>query len=99
LREDRHRDDDMIDPAWFGEKSNIDIAKVHAVRGQVLPQPIEKVQWEALKDRLYELRGWDVETGRPAREKLELLGMKTVADDLERSGKLGTSEKAKGITA
>jgi aldehyde:ferredoxin oxidoreductase len=88
MREDRHRDEDTIDPAWFGEKSSIDIHKVKAARGQVLGKPLDREKWESLKDRYYALRGWDVETGRPIRSKLEALGMKDVADGLEEAGKL-----------
>jgi aldehyde:ferredoxin oxidoreductase len=46
-------------------------------------------EFEALKDRYYELSGWDVETGRPTRAKLEALDMTEVADLLEREGYLG----------
>ena len=40
------------------------------------------LRWEDLVTRYYELRGWDAKTGRPARAKLEALGMKKVADKL-----------------
>lgn len=33
-------------------------------------------------------RGWDIKTGLMPREKLEDLGLKGVADDLQRTGKL-----------
>lgn len=39
-------------------------------------------------DKYYELRGWDVETGLPRRAKLEALGLKEMADELESLGKL-----------
>jgi len=42
-----------------------------------------------LLDEFYELRGWDKTTGRPTREKLEELGLKDVADELEKLGLLG----------
>ena len=89
MREDRHRDDDTIDPTWFGERESIDILKVKAAQGQVLSEPIDRARWEGLKDGYYRLRGWDIETGRPARGKLEELGMKNVAEGLEKAGKLG----------
>lgn len=38
-------------------------------------------------DDYYEERGWDVEKGVPTREKLLDLGLKSVAEDLERLGK------------
>jgi len=42
-----------------------------------------------LKDAFYELRGADIRTGTPKRETLEALGLKYVADDLERMGLYG----------
>lgn len=50
---------------------------------------LDKAQWEALKDRYYELSGWDVNTGVPGRAKLNELGMKDVADKLQGAGKIG----------
>ena len=38
---------------------------------------------EDLLDQYYEARGWDSETGVPTREKLEELGLREVADQLE----------------
>lgn len=47
-------------------------------------------------DEYYEARGWDKETGLPPRSKLESLGLKEIADELERLGHLGnTKEVAK----
>jgi aldehyde:ferredoxin oxidoreductase len=43
---------------------------------------------EALKDRYYALRGWDLATGIPTRETLEAAGLGDVAHDLEERGKL-----------
>ena len=39
-------------------------------------------------DEFYELRGWDPVTGWPRRKKLEELGLKDVADELARIGRL-----------
>jgi len=47
---------------------------------------LDRDKFEALKDVFYELRGGHRETGAPKRETLESLGMKKVADDLERLG-------------
>ena len=49
---------------------------------------LDRDKFEALKDRYYRLSGWDVNSGRPTRHKLEELGLKNVADELERIGKL-----------
>lgn len=40
-------------------------------------------KFEKMKDDYYELRGWDVELGIPSRKKLEELGLKYIADELE----------------
>jgi aldehyde:ferredoxin oxidoreductase len=41
-----------------------------------------------LLDEYYELRGWDVETGLIKRQKLEELGLKDIADELQSLGQL-----------
>ncbi len=43
---------------------------------------------DRLLDDYYTVRGWDLKTGTPTRKKLEELGLKEVADELERLGKL-----------
>lgn len=83
LRENRHRDDDTLSQDLFVAKN-----EYHGWRRQGLPEPLDRKRWEALKDRFYKLRGWDVETGVPGRTKLEELGMKAVADKLESAGKI-----------
>jgi len=82
LREDRHKDDDTVCDDMFKEVIN-----VHAP--EKLPAPLDREKWDALKDRYYELRGWNVDNGRPERAILESLDMKDVADKLEGAGKLG----------
>ncbi|MBW2369103.1 MAG: hypothetical protein JRH15_14595 [Deltaproteobacteria bacterium] len=49
---------------------------------------IDREKFEALKDRYYQLAGWDIKTGWPTRQKLEELDMKNVADGLETMGRL-----------
>ena len=44
--------------------------------------PITIEQYDELLDEYYRLRGCDLQTGIPTREKLEQLGMKDVAADL-----------------
>ncbi len=80
LREDRRREDDDIGQAWFERLLG---------GSETLAAPLDREKWEALKDRYYELRGWNVETGRPTRAKLEALGLKAVADRLAAAGRLG----------
>jgi aldehyde:ferredoxin oxidoreductase len=47
---------------------------------------IDMEQFEKLKDAFYELRGQDIKTGAPKKQTLEELGLKSVADDLEKTG-------------
>ena len=49
---------------------------------------LDTARFARLLDEFYELRGWDKTTGRPTREKLEELGLKDVADELEKLGLL-----------
>lgn len=48
----------------------------------------QKVNLEPMLDEYYRTRGWDVKTGLIPRKKLEQLGLKYVADELEKMGKL-----------
>jgi aldehyde:ferredoxin oxidoreductase len=44
----------------------------------------ERSRLEAIKDRFYKLRGWDLATGMPTRNTLESFDLKDVADELEK---------------
>jgi aldehyde:ferredoxin oxidoreductase len=81
LREDRHRRDDTLHNNWF--------ERITGAGDEVLPEPIDRARWEQVKDRYYQLRGWNVDNGRPTRFKLEQLAMADVADQLESAGRLG----------
>ena len=81
LREDRHRSDDTLNHYWFEQ--------VVGAGDETLPEPLDRAQWEALKDRYYTRRGWDPDNGRPTRAKLEELALGEVADTLEAAGRLG----------
>jgi aldehyde:ferredoxin oxidoreductase len=54
--------------------------------GTVLPQML---------DEYYKARGWDKQTGLPTRIKLESLGLKEIADELDISGQLAGSSDVK----
>jgi aldehyde:ferredoxin oxidoreductase len=50
---------------------------------------LDRHKFDGFKTRFYELQGWDTATGYPTRAALEALGLGYVADELEKSGKLG----------
>jgi aldehyde:ferredoxin oxidoreductase len=52
------------------------------------PSKGQKFELEPLLDEYYQARGWDVATGLPTRGKLEELGLKDIADELEKMGRL-----------
>jgi len=79
-REDRSREGDTLSQVWFERRAD---------GGQELPKPINREEWELLKDRYYRLLGWNSKNGRPTRSRLVKLGMKGVADGLEKIGRLG----------
>jgi aldehyde:ferredoxin oxidoreductase len=81
LRENRLREDDTLNHYYFEQ--------IVGAGDETLPEPLDPAQWEDVKDRYYELRGWNVANGRPTRPKLEQLDMVEVADTLENAGKLG----------
>jgi len=45
---------------------------------------IDRKNFEMMKDRYYQLRGWDLTTGVPTRAILESFDLKDVADELEK---------------
>jgi len=69
-----------------------------SVPGEFLDRPIgqgehkgsvlKTEEFERMKDRYYQLRGWDVATGVPTRETLKKYGLVYIADDLEKLGRL-----------
>jgi aldehyde:ferredoxin oxidoreductase len=83
-REDRTRETDTLNEPYFKKA----IKCLAGTATGLVNGPIDKAKFEALKDRYYELRGWDVNTGWPTRAKLEDLGLKDVADELASAGKL-----------
>ena len=78
-RDNRTRKDDTVSEIFFESPYDSMVG---------IAGPVDKDKFESLKDRYYRLRGWDVKTGRPTREKLEELDLKDVADELEREGLL-----------
>ena len=83
-RENRTRENDTLNEPYFKKA----IKCLAGTATGLVNGPIDKAKFEALKDRYYQLRGWDVNTGWPTRAKLEELGLKDVADELGSIGKL-----------
>jgi len=50
---------------------------------------LDKARFEEFKTKFYNLEGWDTRSGWPKRRTLESLGLKYVAEELERNKKLG----------
>ena len=50
---------------------------------------LDRDKFDEFKTQFYRLQGWDTSSGYPTRAALESLGLGYVADELERSGKLG----------
>jgi aldehyde:ferredoxin oxidoreductase len=57
-------------------------------RGSLAGFTIDEAKWNKMLDDYYHLHGWDRETSYPTRKTLVDLDLGTVADDLERIGKL-----------
>jgi aldehyde:ferredoxin oxidoreductase len=67
--------------------------------GRVMEEPVpsgpykgerlDKALFSKMLDDYYEIVGWDKKTGVPTRKTLESLGLKPVADELDRMGILG----------
>jgi len=54
---------------------------------------VNRSDFEQMKDEYYQLRQWDVGTGLQTRERLEELGLKDIADDLEHRGLVAEARK------
>ena len=57
--------------------------------GPVAGWKIDLEKYNRMLDEYYDLHGWDRETSYPKRKTLTDLGLESVANDLERIGKLG----------
>jgi aldehyde:ferredoxin oxidoreductase len=75
VRQGVTREDDTHVGRWRNEPPN---------GGPIDGVPHDQKKWDKLLDEYYDLVGWDKETGAPTRRKLEALGLKDVADELER---------------
>ncbi len=56
--------------------------------GSLAGWKMDEARFNKMLDEYYELHGWDKETSFPTRKTLEDVDLKSVADDLERIGKL-----------
>ena len=52
---------------------------------------VDREGFERMKDEYYQLRGWDIASGRQTKAKLEQLGLPEVAQDLEQRGLVANS--------
>ena len=74
-REGITRDDDDL-----GEKLFKEGVPGGPNKGDIL----ERGKFEKMKSSFYKVRGWNLETGTPERERLEALGLAHVADELDK---------------
>lgn len=55
----------------------------------LLGRRLDRDKFEEWKTKYYKFEGWDTKTGWPTRKALETVGLKNVADELEKNSKLG----------
>jgi len=79
VREGFAREDEQISEFWF---------KKPIPDGPHKGKVIDKARFEKMKDEYYTLRGWDTKTSWPIRETYERLGLRDVANSLQKLGKL-----------
>jgi aldehyde:ferredoxin oxidoreductase len=84
VREGFAREDEQISEFWFKEP---------IPDGPHKGKVIDRARFEKMKDEYYSLRGWDAETSWPIRETYERLGLKDVANSLQKQGKLPKIKK------
>jgi len=94
IREGRQgREDDRLPDDWHTmplkrNPTNIECL-VPGEGGEVISRKgavVDREEFERMKDEYYQLRQWDVATGLQTRAKLEELGLKDAAQDLEQRG-------------
>lgn len=87
VREGRVRKDDTLAGYLFEQEKT---GTVTGPEGKTIKikRKLDRDKFEGLKDAYYTARGWDLETGRPLRKKLEELDLKDVADQLEKDALL-----------
>ena len=56
-------------------------------RGAAAGFSLTEGMWDRLLDEYYEMHGWEVRTGFPARATLEALGLRSIAEDLDRAAR------------
>ena len=76
----RSRADDETVVPWF-EREEAFVNPALGVR-----MAGDRAKLLKLLDEYYQLRGWDLDSGRPTRRKLEELGLSFVAEELEKRG-------------
>jgi aldehyde:ferredoxin oxidoreductase len=75
VREGRTRRDDEVVIQYFQRPDRAGIR-------------LDVQKFLSLMNEFYELRGWDSKTGWPRKETLEALGLKDVANELEKMGRV-----------
>jgi aldehyde:ferredoxin oxidoreductase len=92
----RGRKDDTLPEDWHTEPLKRGVMDpdclVPGKNGETVSRKgavVDRQEFERMKDEYYLIRGWDIATGLQTRPTLESLGLKDVADDLERRGLLG----------
>ncbi len=92
----RHRDDEVFSEYVYSRPNPEDALypmlkdgewDYRSGKGRLM----DREKFEDFKTRFYVREGWDPATGWPTRATLEKMGLKNVADDLEKAGKLGAS--------
>jgi aldehyde:ferredoxin oxidoreductase len=76
----RSREQDTVEDFHF----EVPVTRLQPWEPAIEPMTADREKLEKAKDEFYQIRGWDVSTGRPTRSKLEELKLKDVADELDK---------------
>jgi aldehyde:ferredoxin oxidoreductase len=86
----RGRSDDTLPEEWHTSPLETHVADPDCLAPGKNGEPASRVgavvdrqEFERMKDEYYQLRGWDVATGRQTKEKLEEIGLTDIIDDLD----------------
>jgi len=79
VREGLTRKDDRLPRRFYRESIS---------EGPSVGAKLNRNQINSMLDRYYELRGWDAKTGCPTSEKLHMLGLDQIINEITRNGRL-----------
>jgi aldehyde:ferredoxin oxidoreductase len=88
LREGFTRKDDRFPDRWFEPLIGLKGEEIYLQ--DYFKNPLSREDCEKILDDYYDELGWDIKLGIPTKERIIEVGMKDIAEDMDKAGYLGT---------